>query len=245
VIDREAVRSNANYLREVRPIDPDEICEYIEGQPHPAVVKQTLREEAFSLELVERDDGTFVPVDEEPADYRGWQPKAFPDGYSFALEDQLVRHRGANWHRGDSGCELRESISQLKEDYFAGAPVEYDQTAALGYAIYHLPDYYAAVGYVLDTLTERGLLDRTLRVLDVGAGSGGPALGLHDYLYGTPKPTASIPKPHSSTITPLSRVPPPTSLRRCWTRPPGTSGRRSTGRPSNRISATSQPRSSI
>ena len=187
MIDREAVRSNANYLREVRPIDPDEICEYIEGQPHPAVVKQTLREEAFSLELVERDDGTFVPVDEGPADYRGWQPKTFPDGYSFALEDQLVRRRGANWHRGDSGCELRESISQLKEDYFAGAPVEYDETAALGYAIYHLPDYYAAVGYVLDTLTERGLLDRTLRVLDVGAGSGGPALGLHDYLYGTPE----------------------------------------------------------
>ena len=187
MIDREAVRSNANYLREVRPIDPEEICEYIEGQPHPAVVKQTLREEAFDLGLVERADGTFVPVDEDPAEYRNWQPEAFPDAYSFALEDQLVGRYGANWHRGESGRELRESISQLKEDYFAGAPVEYDETAALGYAIYHLPDYYAAVGYVLDTLAERGLLDRTLRVLDVGAGSGGPVLGLHDYLYGTPE----------------------------------------------------------
>jgi len=186
VIDRDAVRSNANYLREVRPIDPEEICEYIDGQPHPAVVKQTLREEAFDLELVERDDGTFVPVDPEPVAYREWNPETLPDRYSFALEDQLVRRYGANWHRGESGRELRESIRQLKEDYFAGAPVEYDETAALGYGIYHLPDYYATVGYVLDTLAERGLLDRTLRVLDVGAGTGGPALGLHDYLYGTP-----------------------------------------------------------
>ncbi len=187
MIDREAVRSNANYLREVRPIDPEEICEYIEGQPHPAVVKQTLREEAFSLELVERADGTFVPVEKRPLEQRNWNPKTFPDTYSFALEDQLVGRYGANWHRGESGRKLRESISQLKEDYFAGAPVEYDETAALGYAIYHLPDYYATMGYVLDSLAEGGLLGRTLRVLDVGAGSGGPGLGLHDYLYGMPE----------------------------------------------------------
>jgi len=183
VIDREAVRSNAKYLRQVRPIDPEEISEYIESQPHPAVVKQTLREEAFDLGLVEREDGTFVPVEAGPVDYRQWEPEAFPERYSFALEDQLVKRYGANWHRGDSGRELRERITGLKEDYYAGADVEYDETAALGYAIYHLPDYYAAVGYDLDTLTERGLLDRTLRVLDVGAGSGGPALGLHDYLF--------------------------------------------------------------
>ena len=183
MIDREAVRSNAKYLRQVRPIDPEEISEYIDGQPHPAVVKQTLREEAVDLAIVERADGTFVPVDSEPVEYRQWEPKAFPEAYSFALEDLLVRSYGANWHRGESGRKLRDRITQLKEDYFAGAPVEYDERAALGYAIYHLPDYYAAVGYVLDCLTERGVLDRTLRVLDVGAGSGGPALGLHDYLF--------------------------------------------------------------
>jgi len=196
VIDRQSVRDNAKYLQSVRPIDPEEICEYIDGQPHPAVVKQTLREEAFDLGVVEQDDGTFVPVSEEPVDYRQWAPEAFPEAYSFALEDQLVRRYGANWHRGDSGRELRERITGLKEDYFAGADVEYDETAALGYAIYHLLDYYAAVGYVLDCLTERGLVDRTLRVLDVGAGSGGPALGLHDYLFGEEStdrdPTAAL-----------------------------------------------------
>ena len=184
MIDRQSVRDNAKYLQSVRPIDPEEICEYIDGQPHPAVVRQTLREEAFDLGLVEQADGTFVPVDDEPVDYRRRAPESFPDAYSFALEDLLVERYGANWHRGESGETLRERITQLKKDYFAGADVEYDETAALGYAIYHLPDYYAAIGYVLETLAERGLLDRTLRVLDVGAGSGGPALGLHDYLFG-------------------------------------------------------------
>ena len=184
MIDRQAVRDNAKYLQSVRPIDPEEICEYIDGQPHPAVVRQTLREEAFDLGLVERDDGTFVPVDDDPVDYRRWNPTSFPDAYSFALEDLLVERYGANWHRGESGETLRERITQLKKDYFAGADVEYNETAALGYAIYHLPDYYAAISYVLDVVAERGLLDRTLRVLDVGAGSGGPALGLHDYLFG-------------------------------------------------------------
>ena len=183
MIDRQSVRDNAKYLQSVRPIDPEEICEYIDGQPHPAVVKQTLREEAFDLGLVEREDGTFVPVSEESVDYRQWEPEAFPEAYSFALEDQLVGRYGANWHRGESGRAIRKRITELKRDYFAGADVEYDETAALGYAIYHLPDYYAAVGYVLEALTERGLVDRTLRVLDVGAGSGGPALGLHDYVF--------------------------------------------------------------
>ncbi|SFG10861.1 Methyltransferase domain-containing protein [Halopelagius inordinatus] len=180
--DREAVRSNAKYLRNVRPIDPAEICEYIEGTPHPAVVKQILREEAYDLRLVERDDGTFAPADDDPAPRASWTPTAFPDSYAFAFEDVLVERHGVNWHRGDSGDALRESIRRLKEDYFRQNAVEYDETAALGYGLYHLPDYYAAVGYVLDDLAETGRLPRVCRVLDVGAGTGGPALGLHDYL---------------------------------------------------------------
>ncbi|AFK19093.2 class I SAM-dependent methyltransferase [Haloferax mediterranei ATCC 33500] len=182
MIDRDAVRDNAKYLRNVRPIDPDEIADYIEGAPHPAVVKQTLREEASDLGLFERDDGTFVPVSDDPVPFQNWSPTAFPDDYSFALEDMLIERYGANWHVGDSGDRLRQRVRQLKEDYYRGNPVEYDEDAALGYAIYHLPDYYAAVGYVLSDLAERNLLSRTLRILDVGAGTGGPALGLHDYL---------------------------------------------------------------
>lgn len=180
--DRDAVRNTAKYLREVRPIDPEEIHEYIDSQPHPAVVRQTLREEAFSLGLVEREDGTFVPVTEEPVGRANWAPDGLPTTYEHALEDLLIRRFGANWHRGESGDELREAIRRLKADYYHGNTVEYDETAALGYAIYHLPDYYAAMGHVLDQLAKTGHLPRKLRVLDVGAGVGGPALALNDYL---------------------------------------------------------------
>jgi SAM-dependent methyltransferase len=182
VIDREAVRSNAKYLRQVRPIDPDEISEYVQGTPHPAVVRRVLREEAYDLGLFEREDGTFVPVADDPVPPPGWEPDAFPERYAHTLESLLVERDGVNWHRGDAGDRLREVIRKLKADYYHRNPVEYDAEVALGYAIYHLPDYYAAVGYVLDDLVERSLLPRRLRVLDVGAGVGGPALGLHDYL---------------------------------------------------------------
>lgn len=184
MIDREAVRSNAKYLQQVRPIDPDEIAEYIEGQPHPAVVAQTLREEAFDLGLVEREDGTFVPLETDTVPHRAWSPAALPTEYSRAVEDYLVREYGANWHRGDSGATLRSTIRTMKADYLDGDTVEYDAATAAGYAIYHLPAYYATIGYVLATLTERGLLPASVRVLDVGAGVGGPALGVHDVVFG-------------------------------------------------------------
>ncbi|MFB6157228.1 MAG: small ribosomal subunit Rsm22 family protein [Haloferacaceae archaeon] len=182
MVDREAVRSNAKYLRGVRPVDPEEIAEYVTGRPHPAVVRRVLREEAYDLGLRERPDGAFVPVDDDPIRRRDWAPDALPDRYADALLDLLVDRYGAEWHRGASGDRLRATVERLKEDYYRGDPVEYGETEALGYACYHLPDYYAAVGYVLDRIAERGLLPRRLRVLDVGAGVGGPALGVADYL---------------------------------------------------------------
>ncbi|USZ68176.1 class I SAM-dependent methyltransferase [Halorussus salilacus] len=179
---RERIRENAKYLRNVRPVDPGEVAEYVEGRPHPAVVRRILREEAFSLGLVEREDGTFEPVSEEAVTptFRGVE--SFPTEYARELEDLLVERFGANWQRDESGDRLRETIRKLKEDYFRNNPVEYDGLAALGYALYHLPDNYAVVQYVLHELAEKGLLGRKLRILDVGAGVGGPALGVHDYL---------------------------------------------------------------
>ncbi|WP_096388906.1 small ribosomal subunit Rsm22 family protein [Halopenitus persicus] len=182
MIDEQAIRDSAKYLRNVRPIDPEEVADYVSGGTHPAVVRRTLREASYDLGLREREDGTFVPVDPDPVPDPGWSPEAFPEIYAAALEDELVDEYGANWHVGESGDELREAIRRLKRDYYHENPVEYDRIAALGYAIYHLPDYYAAIGYVLTDLIENGLLDRRLRVLDVGAGVGGPALGLHDLL---------------------------------------------------------------
>ncbi len=179
---REAVRSNAKYLRNVRPIDPTEVAEYVEGQPHPAVVRQLLREEAPDLGLIERDDGTFVPVDDEPVSPRREPVRRFPESYATALEDLLAERYGPTWYDGASGDLLRSTIRRFKARYLEGRSVEYDDDVAAGYAIYHLPGYYAAVQYALDDLAGRGLLGRDLRVLDVGAGVGGPALGLCDYL---------------------------------------------------------------
>jgi SAM-dependent methyltransferase len=179
---RAEVLDNARYLRNVRPVDPEEIFEYVDGRPHPAVVRQVLREHAVELGLRETGDGTFVPVEEGPlsVDFQG--VSAFPEAYGRALEDLLVETYGPGWPSGESGDELRETIRQLKTDYFAENDVEYDERTALAYAVYHLPDYYAVVQYVLARLANHDLLPRRLRVLDVGAGVGGPMLGVHDLL---------------------------------------------------------------
>lgn len=180
-MSRQAILDTAKYLRNVRPIDPEELVEYVEGGTHPAVVRQTLREEALDLGLYEREDGTFVPAGDDPIDPRFDGVSTIPNRYLDRLEELLVERFGPDWADGESGATLRAEIRRLKERYYRQHPVEYDETAALGYAIYHLPDYYAATQYALDELGSRGLLPSTLRVLDVGAGVGGPALGLADY----------------------------------------------------------------
>jgi hypothetical protein len=179
---RREVRDNALYLRQVRPIDPEEIHEYVSDRPHPAAVRQVLREQAPALALIERDDGTFVPVAEEPISARPATVEAFPERYARVLEDELVERFGAGWPSDTGGDRLRARIREVKQAYLDGRPVEYDDLTALGYAIYHLPGYYAAGRYVFADLAAEGLLDHHLRVLDVGAGVGGPALGLADVL---------------------------------------------------------------
>jgi SAM-dependent methyltransferase len=214
---RQAILDNARYLRNVRPVDPEEIHEYVPGRPHPAVVRGVLREAAFDLGMRERADGTFVPVEEGPADVDFRGVEAFPEAYANRLEDLLAEAYGPDWHEGESSAErssadrssgrrggetasnetampprgpredgdaLRDRIRRLKEDYYRDRPVEYDRETAHAYAVYHLPDYYAAVQYPLADLAEDDLLSRRLRVLDVGAGVGGPALGIHDLLPG-------------------------------------------------------------
>jgi SAM-dependent methyltransferase len=185
---RESLRDTARYLRNVRPIDPDEVFEYVDGQPHPGIVKQAIRELAPELGLVERGDGCFVPVSEDPVP--AWRARGgrqdrvteLPPDHAARLEELLVDEYGSGWPDGDSGDRLRERLREVKEHYLHGGDVDYDHETALAYAVYHLPGYYASVQYVLDDLAKADLLDHRLRVLDVGAGVGGPALGLADYL---------------------------------------------------------------
>lgn len=203
MIDREAVRDNARYLKHVRPVDPEEICEYIEGTPHPAVVKQTLREEAPDIGLVETDEGTFLPVGDEPISSPDpeWAPTALPESYSRVLENELVEAYGPDWHTGESGDTLREAIRRLKTDYYYQNDIEYDRVAALGYALYHLPASYATPGYVLADLTRKELLPRQLSVLDIGAGVGGPALAVDDFY-----PEDALVRYHAVEPTPAADI---------------------------------------
>ncbi|WEL17483.1 Class I SAM-dependent methyltransferase [Halorhabdus sp. SVX81] len=177
---RDAILDSVRYLRNVRPIDPDEIQEYVAQRPHPGVVKQTIRESAVELGLRERDDGTFVPASEGPLDATVDQVEAFPERYARVLENLLVGEFGAGWPDGESGEQLRSRIRSIKESYLQGADVAYDRVTALAYGIYHLPDYYAVGQYALEPLLAADRLSTQLRVLDVGAGVGGPGLGIID-----------------------------------------------------------------
>ena len=177
---RQQIVDNAKYLQNVRPIDPEEICEYVEGHPHPAVVQQTLREEAPSLSLLERDDGTFVPAPDGTAEVTLETVETFPEEYGLVLEDMLVAEYGPGWPDGESGDRLRARIRDVKDSYLRRDTVEYDDQTALCYALYHLPAYYATAQYVLADLIADGLIPASPTILDVGAGVGGPALGIHD-----------------------------------------------------------------
>jgi len=175
---RSQVLDNAKYLREVRPIDPDEIYEYVDDQPHPAAVRQVLRESALELGLIERDDGRFEPASTDPVAVSFGGITALPQDIALAVEEQLLEAFGPGWPDGTSGDRLRATIRDFKGQYLSGGEVTYDELTALGYAIYHLPTYFAAAQHVLADLAADGLLSGQLRVLDIGAGVGGPALAL-------------------------------------------------------------------
>jgi SAM-dependent methyltransferase len=179
---RQGVLDNARYLQQVRPIDPEEIAEYVAGQPHPAAVRQVLREAAVELGLRERDDGCFLPVTAEPLDLDVHRVEGLPEHASLTLQDLLIDAFGPDWPDGETGDALRERIRDVKARYFHGADVEYDERTALAYALYHLPATYATAAYVLADLAADDLLPSTLRVLDVGAGVGGPALAVAEHL---------------------------------------------------------------
>jgi SAM-dependent methyltransferase len=182
VTDTQRILDTARYLRGVRPIDPEEIYEYVEGRPHPAVVRETLRNEVFELGLRERGDGTFVPVEGGTIVPAFDGVERFPERYARRFEELLLDRYGPNWPESEAGDRLRARIDDLKVAYFADESVTYDEETALAYALYHLPDYYAAIQYALDELGRDGRLSRRLRVLEVGAGVGGPALGICEYL---------------------------------------------------------------
>lgn len=175
------VLDSARYLRGVRPIDPEELCDYHSGATVDAV-RDLLSANALELGLIAREDGSFdaPPVRVEGPSFDAVE--RLPARIDARLNEILVATFGEGWAIGTSGDRLRSAIREFKRAYFADEPVTYDRLTALGYAIYHLPQAYASVQYVLDDLVADRGVPGTVRILDVGAGVGGPALGVDAYL---------------------------------------------------------------
>lgn len=178
-LEREVI-DTARYLRSVRPIDPEEIIEYTTGEGSIAEIESVLRAHAFDLELVERNDGTFVPASDEVLSGDTPTIEALPAHLETFIDGQLTWRHGSAWSRGASGQALRERIRELKARYLEGGSITYDEQDADAYLLYHFPRSFAATGYVLGELLEAGLLERTCRVLDIGAGVG-PHLAAVDH----------------------------------------------------------------
>lgn len=177
----QSVVDAAKYLRHIRAIDPAELDEYVPNADQ-AIIRNILRRHAHALSLWERPDGCFEPIDEAPLSASFDGVKRFPPAYEQIIETALIETFGEQWYAGVSGDRLRDAIRSFKADYYEERTVTYDETTALGYALYHAPNYFASIQYVLDDLVRHGQVPRRLRILDVGAGVGGPALGMHAYL---------------------------------------------------------------
>lgn len=180
MVDPEPILDTAKYLRNVRPIDPDAVQEYVDQ--HPGVIRQVLREYAYDLGLVQQADGTFVPVPEGHPPVPSTPVTELPRRYVDQIEELLIERFGPDWQTGATGTRLRERIDVIKDRYYRGQSIDYDDLTVYSYLLYHFPGYYAAIQYLLRDLVADGHVGHSLRVLDVGAGTGGPAMGLIDAL---------------------------------------------------------------
>ena len=178
----ETILDSARYLANIRPIDPEELIDYVASPISPEEVRNVLRDHATEIGLIERSDGIFEAAKDDPVEVEFDGVARLPHRIDRAIESRLVESSGDQWASGESGHRLRTAIRSFKRRYFAGEAVTYDRITALGYAIYHLPASFASIQYVVDELRVARLLSSSLRVLDVGAGVGGQALGLDAYL---------------------------------------------------------------
>lgn len=189
----------ARYLRSVRPIDPVALVDYTTVDTSEARVRSILRAHAPALALIERRDGRFVPVPDGAVRATPGPLERLPPAVDRFLDDRLETRLGPDWATGDGGDRLRERVRDLKARYLAGGPVEYDALDADAYLAYHFPRSYAATWYTLAEVIDAGLLPRSLRVLDVGAGVGAhlaaidavtPEDALVEYVAVEPSPLA-------------------------------------------------------
>ena len=179
---RQEIHNTAKYLRNIRPLDPHEMTTYISEPVSASEIQQILRELSFGLDVVETEDGTFVPTEHRQISYKSTSTVDLPPQLIDEIETILETALGDRWWTGKSGEQLRQTIRSFKSRYFHQEPVEYDLAVSLGYLIYHFPKYYAAMQYILHELAQYNLLGARIRVFDIGAGVGGPLRGFFDFV---------------------------------------------------------------
>ena len=179
---KKEILSNVKYLKSIRPFSPKEIGGYISKEIDAEEIRSLILENAFKIGIIENTDGSFSLPGEDPIISKDAPIRKFPQEHVKILESMLENKYGDEWFKGESGKEIRERIRKIKNKYYCREEVSYDEDNAFAYAIYHLPGYYAAMQYILNNLSEKHIIGRKLRVLDVGAGVGGPALGFIDYI---------------------------------------------------------------
>lgn len=172
----------AKYLRSIRPIDPDELVEYVPEAGDATAVRSILRDRAFDLVLIERDDGLFEPAPTDAVRFQGRDLTALPTRFVRMVDRQLVDRFGDDWASGRSGERLRARVDRLKRRYLKETTSAYDELDGFAYLLYHAPRSYLATREVLAEVTARRPMHPPLRILDVGAGVGANLAAVADSL---------------------------------------------------------------
>ena len=180
----QAIIDTAKYLRHIRPIDPEEILEYVPNASQ-ARITRVMQDSAAELELIEAADGTFHPPPDEPIQEIPSGLLALPRDLEDTINAILIEELGEKWWSGDSGKHLRSAIRSFKKDYFAQQTVTYDRITAIGYLLYHFPATFASISSLFQYITCSAPIPHAIRILDIGAGVGGQALAIDRLLPDT------------------------------------------------------------
>ncbi|MDY6775073.1 MAG: methyltransferase domain-containing protein [Halobacteria archaeon] len=168
--ERDEILDTVCYTAKAHDFTTEEIDNYLSFDADPDEVREVISDNVYDVSVGETDEGVFTRVEGD-----GIQA-GFDSGMTDWVESSVVEILEEETESG-SERQLLRYIDSLRGSY-PGSGVEYTAEDCLAYLTYHFPAYYVEAKHVLSDLP---LSDR-MRVLDVGAGVGANALGLHDLL---------------------------------------------------------------
>ncbi|XGI84555.1 methyltransferase domain-containing protein [Halorutilales archaeon Cl-col2-1] len=166
--ERDEILDTVRYTAKAHDFTTEEIDNYLPFDADPDEVRGVISDNVYDVSVGETEEGVFTRVegDEVEVDFDPGISDRIESNVGGILEEEIKSER-----------QILEYIDSLRGSY-PGSGVEYTAEDCLAYLVYHFPAYYVEAKHVLSDLP---LKDR-MRVLDVGAGVGANALGLHDLL---------------------------------------------------------------